>query len=201
MSSPERSTRRRFLRRASIVVGGSVIAAAGAWRYARGAAADLYRRIVELPPGGDVAPIDPSELRALIAATKVLLVEGIDERRYEEFFRWKSENAPGYKALYARFRAAVDSGGVFADAPLEQKRAILAKAKRVRDVINSDDKLGALSIAVFDRDWLQFERYIVREVLTLFARTDAWLLSGYGPHPGVPRGLEAYRAAPNEGAQ
>src|SRR5262249_62395582 len=42
-------------------------------------------------------------------------------------------------------------------------------------------------------DWQLYERHILREVLELFAATDAWLLLGYDAWPGTPRGLDRYR--------
>src|SRR5262249_23919518 len=158
-----------------------------------------YRKLVELDRAQPVGAIGDAELASLRAATLALLGDRIDERRYEDFFRWKAANAAGYLPLYARFHAAVEraakkrGAASYAAADASVKSAVLAPAARVREMINADDKVGGLRFALFDRDWLLFERYIVREVLTLFARTDAWLISGYGPHPGVPRGLEAYR--------
>lgn len=191
-------TRRSFLKIAAVAAGSAAVAGGVLYRYARGAAADFYRRLVELDKTAPVGALGDRELAALMAATRVLLVGGIDERRYEDFFRWKAANAEGYKNLYEQFRATVDgaAGGDFAAAAIDRQKEVMAKAARVRQVINADDKVGGMRFALFDRDWLLFERYVVREILTLFARTDAWVLSGYGPHPGVPRGLEAYRHAP-----
>lgn len=166
-------------------------------------AKDLYRRLVELDrsaPGGDLSD---AELAVLLAAARTLLGDGIDERRYDDLFRWKARNAGGYHALYRRFardldRAAGSPAG-FAGAPGEVRAAVMERAAAVRRMINADDALGGLRFAILEREWLLYERYIVRELLTLFSRTDAWLLAGYGPHPGVPRGLEAYRRAPATG--
>jgi len=41
-----------------------------------------------------------------------------------------------------------------------------------------------------------YHRHIVREVLALFARTDAWILLGYEAWPGTARGFTRYVQAP-----
>jgi hypothetical protein len=41
---------------------------------------------------------------------------------------------------------------------------------------------------------------VVREILDLYAATGAWRVLGFGPPPGLPRGLGAYTRAP-EGAE
>jgi hypothetical protein len=195
-------TRRRFLKVLGVATGGVTLAGALAYRHARSRASEYYRRWVELPQEGDVGPIGDAELATLVAATQTLLVDGIELTRYEDFFRWHAENARGYRQLYARFTAAVDAearalgASSFVKADPDTKKQILDKLAGVRRTINSDDKVGGLMLAVFDREWLLYERYVAREILTLFGRTDAWVLSGYGPPPGVPRGLFAYRQPP-----
>lgn len=185
-----------------MTAGGAALAGGLLYRQLKDAAADWYRKLVELDrssPGGELAP---KELAALEASARALLGEGIDENRYRDFFIWKAANAGGYLALYKRFVQAIDEearsygGQEFTAAGVFIQKRALSKATEVRRLINEDDKAAGLRFALLDRDWLTFERYIVRELLTLFARTDAWLISGYGPHPGVPRGLEAYRRAP-----
>jgi hypothetical protein len=195
-------TRRRFLRVLGIAAGGAAAAGAIAYRFAKGRAGEYYRRLVELPAEGELGAIGDAELEALMAATVSLVGREIDLARYEDFFRWHAEHALGYRRLYSSFTAAVDRAAreagapKFAGAPEAIQTAALSKAREVRVAINRDDKARALMFAMFDREWLLFERYVVREILTLFARTDAWVLSGYGAPPGLPRGLEAYRRAP-----
>lgn len=182
-------TRRRFFKVVGIAAGGVSIAGAVAYRHAKDRAGAYYRRWVELPKEGEVGALDDTTLSALMSATTILLVEGIERDRYEDFFKWHAENAPGYKRIYERFAAAIG------DDDASRARA-LQKIAGVRETINRDNKVGGLRLALFDRDWLLFERYVVREILTLFGRTDAWLLSGYGSPPGVPRLLVDYRKPP-----
>lgn len=198
------SNRRRFLQIAALAAGGTFAAGAVAWRYAMSSAASLYRRLVEMPRNsGRPGKLDDEDAKTLMAVTTALVGSNVDQNRYEDFFRWHAENAPGYREIYERFvraldRAAARSGGArFSGASLEVQRAILVKAVEVRTMINLGDRTRGFRMALFDRDWLLFERYVVREILTLFARTDAWLLAGYGAHPGLPRGLDAYREPPS----
>lgn len=185
-----------------IAAGGVTVAGALAYRHAKDRASEYYRKLVELPEEGELGPISDAALSALMATTAALLVEGIDPNRYEDFFRWHAENARGYRRLYERYSASVDeaaraSGAAgFAAAERAVQKKVLDKIAGVRRTINANDRAGALMLALFDREWLLYERYVVREILTLFGRTDAWILSGYGPPPGVPRGLAMYKQPP-----
>jgi hypothetical protein len=140
-----------------------------------------------------------------LAATVALVGDRIDERRYEDFFRWKAANAGGYCSVYRSFISALDNGARvhgapgFAAAPPSVREKLIGRAADVRHMINTGDRIAGLRLALFDREWLLFERYVIREILTLFARTDAWLISGYGVYPGLPRGLDAYRRDPGGG--
>ena len=195
------ASRRHFLKLAAYGTGGIVLAGALAYRFGSNAAAGAYRRLVELPKT-PVVEIEAPTLAALIAATETLLPDGIAEDRYRDFFRYKSQNVPGYGRLYARFGDAVDARARgegakdLASATKEVRERAIGKAHDVRETLNQGDRIGGLRLAVFDREWLLFERYVVREILTLFSRTDAWIMSGYGEPPGVPRGLELYPRAP-----
>jgi hypothetical protein len=194
-------TRRRFLKILGIAAGGAVLAGSLAYRTAKSGAAEYYRKLVELP-AGEAGAIDDATLATLMTATIPLLVEGIDLNRYEDFFRWHAQNAPGYFPLYRQFHTTMEEAAKstgapsFAEASVEIRKNILERAAAVRRTINEDDKVGGLKFALFEREWLLYERYIVREILTLFGRTDAWLLAGYGHPPGVPRGLELYKNPP-----
>jgi hypothetical protein len=188
-------TRRRFLKLLTGAAGGAIAIGAVGFTVAKTAAGSFYRKLVDLPrtPTG---PLTAAEVATLLAATEALIDLEVDSARYDDFFRWKAENVRGYRSLYASFVQTIDrQAGGFEKAGAEQKRRVLSKASRVREVINAGDKIGGLRIAAFDRDWLLYERFIIREILTLFSKTDAWILAGYGPHPGVPRGLDAYLRA------
>lgn len=147
---------------------------------------------------GVTGPLNPGALNGLLAATRALLAVPVQIARYEDFFRWRSENVRGYKTLYEQFAAAVElrarqsAGCDFLDCSLEIQRKILANLPQVNSAETRWDKLR---VSVLERDWVLFDRYIVREILLLFAKTDAWPLLGYEASPGTPRGLNRYTQA------
>lgn len=182
-------------------MGGAAVTAALARRPLATAASARYRHLVELPKSPP-EPLAAPVLDALNAVTAALVGEALDPMRYDDFFRWKAENAAGYGALYTRFARALDGeaqlagAARFTSATEPQRLTALAKARGVRAMINTNDRVKGAWFMFFDRDWLLFERYVVREILTLFARTDAWVLAGYGQPPGVPRTIESYLVPP-----
>ena len=175
-----------------------VLAGATAHLLTRSAAEFFYRRLTALPHGDPLGPLDDHTLAALMATTLVLLPAGIEPQRYEDCFRWRAEHLPGYKGIYDRFAATVDraarqlgeAGFAHAAAPAERK--VLEPLAEARAVLAERSRRAALRVTLLGRDWFVFERHIVRDLLALFARTDAWLLAGYPSHPGVARGLDAY---------
>ena len=108
------------------------------------------------------------------------------------FFRWRSENLSGYRSLYERFAVVVDRAAKksrkpdFASCDMEVRREILQRFT------------PSTYALVFERDGLRFEKYIFRQILDLFSRTDAWILLGYESWPGTPRGLDTYTKAPSK---
>jgi hypothetical protein len=188
-------SRRRFLTIASLVAG--VSAAAAVQRWGIGQLASLGSRIYDVltnPALKDASRGPPGEgaVRALLATTAALIATDVETNHYEEFFRWRSENLSGYRSLYQRFAVVVDGSAKearqpdFASCDMKLRREILQRMT---------SRTYAL---VFDRDELRFENYILREILALFSRTDAWILLGYDSWPGMPRGLEAYTQAPGK---
>ena len=147
-----------------------------------------------MPPG----PLGERDLRTLLAATEALAGYPIDHDRYADFFRWHAATLSGYKALYERFTMAVNRsarlrhGCGYVECSAAARLAFLDRAFRVRP----QDLPGKVRVRIFDRDWVLFDRHIVRAVVALFARTDAWRLAGYEAWPGMPRGLERYRRPP-----
>jgi hypothetical protein len=201
------TSRRRFLKVLAAATGGALALGGAAWSYARDRAATLYRRLAELPKEGPRGALTDHEVESLLAVTTAIVgtaAAKIDAHRYEDFFRWHAENAAGYRQLYERFvkaidREAMDMGeATFVASGADVRGRALCKAAEVREIINRGDRAAGFWMALFDRDWLLFERYVIREILTLFARTDAWIIAGYGPHPGVPRGLDTYKKPPEE---
>ena len=153
------------------------------------------------PPALDAAPtgaITADGLRTLQAAARAIVLEPIDTAHYGGFFRWRAEHLPGHYALYERFRATVDGiasreeGLPFALCAVTSQRRILQPALDVR----SEQPARSRPASKDERDWALYHRHIVREVLALFARTDAWILLGYEAWPGTPRGFARYVQAP-----
>ena len=183
-------TRRRFLVGLALVV---ALAGAGvAWqRRAR-----IARALVRLPlPPAPPGPLDQATQATLRAMTLTLLGERIELELYENLFGWRAEHQSGYRALYARFAAMLDrdarAAGApdFARAPLPVRRGILAGFRPARGWRKAERLL-------LERDRARVTSHIVRDVMELFARTDAWILSGYDSWPGQPRGQEAYHRFP-----
>ncbi len=73
------------------------------------------------------------------------------------------------------------------------QRGVLARCLRVG---NPAGHLGKARAGLFERQWLVYDRYIVREIFDLFARTDAWVKLGYETWPGEHRGLYTYTQPP-----
>ena len=153
------------------------------------------------PPALDDAPTAPVSAdgsRTLLAAVRAIVLEPIDAAHYAAFLRWRAEHLPGHYALYERFRATVDGiarveeGLPFAECPMASQRRILRPALKVR---SPQTAIGRFAHGD-ERDWALYHRHIVREVLALFARTDAWILLGYEAWPGTPRGFARYVQAP-----
>ncbi len=169
-----------------------------------GAARVVGRRLG--PPAVDDAAtgeLGANQLRTLLAATAAVAGAAIRQEHYAAFFRWRAAHLRGHLRLYQRFCAAVDRAArganrtAFADCPAEAQYRILERAFRAR----ADAALHGPSLRrLLDYDWQLYERHILREVLALFAATDAWLLLGYDAWPGTPRGFERYRRAPARGS-
>jgi hypothetical protein len=135
-----------------------------------------------------VAPLAPASEAALAAAIGALLEHRVDPSSYLALFRWRAHHMPGAAALYVRFQRRVDAvarghgHASFASAPPELQQRILAPfrpragwARAWRALARRDDE--------------RFSRHIVRSVFRRFARTDAWLLTGYDTWPGMPRAI------------
>src|SRR5262245_5068491 len=198
-------SRRGFLRLSVIVAGGAITAltaaqSAKAWLLAPFRA--LYDRL--LTPAledADTGPLSARALNALTVATRTLAGVSVQITHYEDFFRWRAENLRGYKTLYEQFPAALDHrarrsvGCDFADCSASMQRTILENVPQVR---SANTRLDKVRVSVLERDWVLFDRYIVREILLLFSKTDAWILLGYEAWPGTPRGLDRYTQAPSK---
>jgi hypothetical protein len=141
-------------------------------------------------------------LQVLQTTTAALIDLPVEMTHYRDFFQWRSRNVPGYKALYEQFAMTVNeaarqsAGTRFVDCNRVAQLRVLERSLRAG---NAAGRLACVRAGLFDRPWLQYDRYIVREVFDLFARTDAWIKLGYETWPGEHRGLYSYTQAPDPG--
>jgi hypothetical protein len=200
--------RRGFLKLSIVGAVGAMTALAAA-QSATGWVLIPFRAISHrlLSPGLEESPtgsLSPGALDTLLLATRALAGVPVQIAHYEDFFRWRAEHLPGYKALYEQFAAALDQrarrlvGCDFADCSQQMQQKVLEKLPQVRSAATRWDKVR---VAVLEREWLLFDQYIVRNILLLFYRTDAWTLLGYEAWPGTPRGLDRYTQAPSQALQ
>ena len=198
-------SRRRFLRLSVVGAVGAttmLLAAYSAEAWLRAPLRALYARLRS--PGLEDAPTGPlsvEALNALLAATTALAGVPVQLAHYEDFFRWRAEHLPGYKALYEQFAAALASrarrsvGCAFVGCSRQMQQKILEERPQLR---GGDGRWHKARVAVLEREWVRFDQYIVRDILLLFLRTDAWISLGYEAWPGTPRGLERYTQAPSQ---
>jgi hypothetical protein len=100
----------------------------------------------------------------------------IEPDHYETYFRWRLEHLEGPRLLYQRIADALEDrrppgATTFAEASLASRGGAIADLARTA---HAADVLG-----------------LQREVLALFARTDAWVHLGYDGWPGTARGFGA----------
>lgn len=199
------ASRRNFLKLLITATGGSLIGY-GTFRYL---ATRFPNQVWELSdwlitPDLDqtsTGPVSEAILQTLTVAVQSLLGMSLETTsHYADYFRWYAENRPGYKALYERFVATLDqsseklAGCNFINCDTSTHNKILEKAFQVRV---STSRIERMRTNVFDRDWVLFDKYIVREIFNLFAKTDALILLGYDSWPGTPRGLDGYTELPS----
>lgn len=149
---------------------------------------------------GAPGPVREVTVSVLVAAAGTVIGNPIEPSHYAEYFRWRAENLPGYRALYERFAAQVDRDArrtarcAFVDCGIADRTRVLGPAARARD---PRSLLDVAWTKTGGRAWAEYDQFIFDEALALFADTDAWVLTGYDGWPGTPRGLDRYRRAPN----
>lgn len=197
--------RRKFLKLLVTSIGGGLIGY-GAFRYLTFRFPDEIWSLSDglTSPALDYAPPGPlSEpvLQILIVTVHTLIDASVEITHYEDYFRWHSENLSGYKSLYEQFAldlnqtANKSSGCDFIECEAATRYTLLAKAFEVRDAVNRINKLRS---GIFEREWLRYDKYIIREIFSLFAQTDALILLGYDAWPGIPRTLDKYTQPPSK---
>ena len=157
-----------------------------------------YRLLSPSLEDAPTGPLSAGVLNALLVATRELAGVPVQIDHYEDFFRWRAENLRGHKALYEQFAAALDhlarrsAGCDFVNCSLQMQQKVLAERPQLRSAKTRWDRV---QVAVLEREWLLFDQYIVRDILLVFFRTDAWILLGHEAWPGTPRGLDQYTKA------
>ena len=190
--------RRRFLTLAGVAAG--VAISSTSLQPPRQFAKDQLRGFLgslRHPDPTTTGELDPFDLGVLMAVTTALLPDNIERTHYEDFFRWRAENLPGYQDLYSKFVAELEQQA--------RQLGVLGFVERDSDIqmtlINKvipkdEDRPGRveeLKRLAFDRDRWLFKEYIFNDILQLFARTDAVKMMGYQYWMGQKRGLETYR--------
>jgi len=182
-------TRRRFLAGAVL----AAIAAGAAWRR-RG---ELLRALfASSPPPARPGALRESTLGVLRATVDTLLEGHAEPEPYLAQFRFRAETLPGYRAQYERFERSVDADARahgragFRSAPPALRARILARRLPAAGWRRA-------ARALFQRDDDRDARFVIRPIFRRFARTDAYLIAGYGAWPGQPRAI-AHPGAPGE---
>ena len=147
-----------------------------------------------LPPR-PAGPLSEDAAGALVATAEAFAGVPVERRHYEALFRWRAEQWPGHRVLYERFAATVNRaarrlhGRDFAGCAGPERLAIVEPVFRVRA---AKSRWARLRAGLLRRDWVLFDRHIMRPIAVMFALTDAWRAAGYESWRGTPRGLERY---------
>jgi hypothetical protein len=202
MATTENISRRSFLKIVLAVVGASAVGAVLIERWKVGFLSSLQALhhglvdpVIKKAPTG---VLSEQALKALLAVTQTLVDSPVETSHYVEFFQWRSQNLQGYKDVYEQFAFTVNHAAKqsvnqeFSDSETGVRLRILQKTRLA-------GRINRIQMGLFERDWLRFEKYIVREILEVFNRTDAWILLGYESWPGTARGLVEYREVPAKG--
>ena len=196
-------SRRKFLKLVTTAIGGGLIGY-GAFQYLAvrfPQQSSLVNNWLTEPTlaAAPTGRLHEAVLHTLLATVRAVIDQPVATEHYAAYFTWYAENRPGYKTLYEAFFQTVNraaravSGCGFDDCHLATQRQLLERAFTVRA---ETGRVARLRIGVLNRQWLRYDRFIVQEILVLFARTDALLVLGYEAWPGTPRGLENYTSPP-----
>lgn len=143
-------------------------------------------------PDADPGALTPEAQAVLLALTPALVDRDLDADPYLEFFRFRAESIPGYRAIYESFARDItplvqrSTGVSFAAATFEERRTAL------RELGLTPERMAVTLRAVTHRSLARYDHFVIREVLSFFSATDAWILAGYGARPGQPRTLSHY---------
>lgn len=184
-------TRRRFIKLATLGGLTTAILALSAGGYYTKLRTRFLQRLNEaqqFPQNWSTrGPLNPADLEILLAVSKAILaVDGIRWARYAAYFQWRAKELPGYKQLYEQLVSWLDQGASrtygqsFLSCNGKQQREIVEGTLRYRGNL-----AGRLWMLLFARQRFFFDQYFVRELFTLFAHTDLWLMLGYDSWPGL----------------
>lgn len=197
-------TRRRFLALAVVGVGGAaaaIIAVDPLRDLLLSAPRQIYSEITTAElPASPPGPISANVVDVLLATTQAIIGVPIEDMsHYQRYFQWRAKNLDGYKQLYEMYSEQANQasedicGHSFVNCDLDSQRNILEEEFLAFSKLSELSRLEKARIGVQDGHKFAFVNYIFIEAFKLFARTDAWVLSGYVTWPGIPQGLEEYQ--------
>jgi hypothetical protein len=192
-------TRRKFLKIFAVAAG-----AVGSGIYVFSSSGESVISLLDRVKEGILLPefredetgaLDDRTLNILLKTAEAVTFPSIDNKHYEDFYKWRSENLKGYRSLYINYALSTDIisqqkyGRTFLDCSIDDCASMISE-------MIPDGKLEKLRFSFFHREWILYYKYIFHETLSLFAATDAWKLLGYESWPGRARGLRRYRNLP-----
>ncbi|MBW1807008.1 MAG: hypothetical protein JRJ87_02355 [Deltaproteobacteria bacterium] len=185
--------RRTFLTSLAITLGGAVL---GCLESLSGTARSFFftaaaRADSQNAPDSYTGKVRDETIATLIDVTHVLLQAPIEESHYQEFFRFRAENVPGYHELYVEFGAFLNRRAKLRRLPDFSNCERTVQASILNEI--SEEALAQSSLSPVQKKYLtRFQKRIILEILRVFSQTDAWLLLGYESWPGSPAGLDRY---------
>lgn len=132
----------------------------------------------------------PAATLATLNAAQEALTGLSNQAHYQRLFTWHAEHSKGYLGLYQHFSEYVSDQAndnydkEFIHCSSNERLVIL------EPILNSRSP----SLAAEHKHPLlkQFDQYIIRKILSLYVRTDAWKAIGYHSYPGLPVGIYSY---------
>jgi len=195
-----RTSRRRFLQLLGVCALGGFFAAwllrSRLWNVAAKMVAVARQRTDPVLAPTAPGALSAGTLQTLEAVTVTLVDTPVEMSHYVGYFQWRAGNIAGYRDLYEECARGLDeaasraAGLSFSRCDRDVRLRILGRVDLSRSGIRT------VAMNLYDRSWIRFEQYVVREILALFVRTDGWVLLGYETWPGTPRGLDSYTQPP-----
>lgn len=202
--------RRKFLTILGTTLTLTVVGSATVPLWKEGISNTFYQwyKSVQAIPSAPPGSLKENTLQALMATTEALLEDKVQNKGvYEKFFHWHAENIPGYNQLYEKFLTIVNqeakkvSDRNFAEIDIGTRHKILDRMAMIPASRILPLKMENLRLTILEKNKWYFDKFIVREIFQLFARTDALILIGYESWRTQPRGLDNYRLAPENVAK